>query len=63
MRDTRLTALEKAFELARSGKCINVLDIEKRLKSERYDTSQIYGPYLKRQLIQLIEAATRNQAF
>ena len=49
------TALEKAFELARSGKCLNVTDIVKRLRSERYDVDQIHGPALKKKLMELIE--------
>ena len=53
--DHRLTAVEKAFELARSTYCPSVDYLKKRLKSEGYDTSQIYGKALKRQLMELID--------
>jgi hypothetical protein len=57
--DVRKTALEKAFELARSGKCRTVTDIVKRFKSEGYDESQIAGPALRKQLLQLIKEPRR----
>jgi hypothetical protein len=55
--DRTKTALERAFELAQSGKCLNVTEVEKRLKSERFDPSQIEGPSLRKQLLKLIEEA------
>ena len=58
--EKRLTVLERAFELARSGKCLNVSEILKRLKSERYDIRQLEGVALKKQLMALIEEATRS---
>ena len=33
----RMTILERAYQLARSGACANVGEIKKRLKAERYD--------------------------
>ncbi len=51
------TTLQRAFELARSGKCLHVLDIVKHLRDEKYDYSQIEGPALKKQLLALIEEA------
>jgi hypothetical protein len=33
----RMTILERAYQLARSGACANVSDIKKQLKAERYD--------------------------
>lgn len=59
--EVRKTVLERAFELARSGKCLNVSDILKRLKSERYDIGQLEGVALKKQLMALIEEARRSQ--
>jgi LmbE family N-acetylglucosaminyl deacetylase len=53
-----LTALERAFELARSGKCLGVHDIVLHLHSEGYSVAQIEGPQLKKQLLDLINEAT-----
>ncbi len=58
--EKRLTALERAFELARSGKCLDVSEILKRLRSERYDIAQLEGVALKKQLMALIEEARRT---
>ena len=55
--DTRKTSLERAFELARSEKCINVSEIIKHLRIEQYEISQIEGPTIRKQLTQLIEAS------
>jgi hypothetical protein len=51
------TVLERAFDIARSGRCINVGDLIKRLHQEGYDTSQIEGNQLKKQLLRLITEA------
>ena len=53
--DPRKTSLQRAFELARSGSCLNVYEIIMRLNAERYDASQVEGPALKKQLFQIIE--------
>jgi hypothetical protein len=55
----RKTALEIAFELARSGKCLTVPEIVTRLKPERYDAIQVEGPALRKQLLRLIAEAKR----
>jgi hypothetical protein len=55
--DSRKTALQRAFELAQTGKYWNVLEIIHRLKAEKYDVAQVEGPALKRQLMQLVEKA------
>jgi hypothetical protein len=52
------TALERAFELARSGKCLSVHDIFLHLHSEGYAVGQLEGSTLKKQLSALIEKAT-----
>jgi hypothetical protein len=52
--DTHKTALERAFEIARSGGCISVADLIRRLKDEGYERHQIEGPHLKKQLTRLI---------
>lgn len=48
----RLTTLERAYELARSGECLNVDDVAKTLKREGYHDvrSQLSGPKLRRTL-------------
>lgn len=51
------TPLERAFELARSGKCRTVDDIRRALHSEGYVTAQIQGPLLRKQLRDLISGA------
>ena len=50
-------SLECAFELARSGKCLNITEIIKRLKEERLEPEYIVGKGLRNQLIQLIKDA------
>ncbi len=55
--DHRMTALERAFQLARSGQVSTITEIVGSLKRDRYDTRQIEGPALKRQLMNLIKAA------
>ena len=54
---TERTTLERAFELARSGKCYSIMEIEKRLKSEGHNASQLQGKGLRKQLLQLIKIA------
>lgn len=57
--DPRKTVLERAFELAESGKTDSVEEIRRVLKSEGYSTHQVSGPALLSQLRKLIEAAKR----
>jgi hypothetical protein len=52
--DTHKTALERAFDIARSGGCISVADLIKRLKYEGYKSHQIEGAHLRKQLARLI---------
>ena len=54
--DSRKT-LERAFELARSGKYLNLTEIIKKLKEERLNPDYIEGKGLRTQLIQLIKDA------
>lgn len=56
--DNKKTALERAFELARSGSCLSIRDIAHKLHAEKYDLSYLEGPALKKQLMTLIEEAT-----
>ena len=55
--DTRPTALERAFALARSGDYESVTAIRQQLKTEGYALSQLEGPSLGRQLRALCSAA------
>ena len=52
------TTLERAFELARSGKCIGLADLIYCLATEGYDRKQIRGRELKGQLLNLIRSAS-----
>jgi hypothetical protein len=47
-----VTSLERAFQLARSGKCKTTADIQLQLKAEGYSAAQVImiGPTLMRQL-------------
>ena len=57
--DPRVSAVERAFQLARAGRLANVDDIKERLKQEGYDVSSraFDGPSLRSQLRKLIKAA------
>lgn len=58
--DPNVTALERAFELARSGACASVPDIRAKLAEEGYARNQIDGPRLIKQLRELCAAAART---
>lgn len=49
--------IERAFELARSGRCRTTADIARRLKAEGYSTDTVIGPVLMRKLRSLIDDA------
>ena len=55
--DHTVTALERAFQLAKSGDYTSVTDIKKRLGAEGYSIAQITGRVLSKQLDALIKAA------
>lgn len=50
------TALERAFELARSGKFANVSEVKSVVAREGYPMNQLEGPALTKQLRALIKA-------
>jgi hypothetical protein len=53
-----VSALERAFQLAKSGQVLNVADIRTTLKREGYDAqADLVGRSLKSQLKDLIRAA------
>lgn len=57
------TALERAFQLARSGDYATVEAIKVQLKREGYSTAQVTGGALRAQLAGLIkEARTKGRA-
>jgi hypothetical protein len=56
------TALERAFQLARSGDYASVPDIKKRLSAEGYSAAQVTGGTLAKQLLALIRAARAKEA-
>jgi len=58
--DHNVTALERAFQLAKSGDCSSVADLKTRLRSEGYATTQIVGGTINKQLSALIEAARKS---
>jgi LmbE family N-acetylglucosaminyl deacetylase len=58
--ETNRTALERAFELARSGKVFTVDELRRKLGSEGYMASQIDGRALSRQLRELIRESRLN---
>ena len=52
-----MTALERAFQLARSGEVLGLSEIVGALRREGYSTDQMQGRTLRRQLTDLIQAA------
>jgi hypothetical protein len=56
--DPKVSTLERAFQLARSGRVATIGDIRKQLRQEGYDDSAVDGgPSLSLQLRELIKAA------
>jgi hypothetical protein len=56
-----LEALERAFQIARSGSLNSVDDLRKTRKWEQYDTHALEGCSLTRQLLQLSEKRSRGR--
>jgi len=56
----KMSALERAFQLAKSGEVAGLTEIVTSLNREGYSASQIEGPLLKRQLANLIKAARKS---
>lgn len=55
-----MTALERAFELAKSGRFCSVSEIKSVVSREGYPTRQMEGPMLSRQLRALVKAHRRT---
>ena len=60
--ELRKLAIERAFEIARGGTCVGVSDLVRMLGKEGYDSRQIEGRHLKKQLSELIRQAKANLA-
>ncbi len=57
-----VTSLERAFQLAKSGKCQTVNDVKQKMRLEGYEQDQVMGRQLMGQLSSLIcTAQHRNQ--
>jgi hypothetical protein len=52
-----VNAIERAFELARSGRCVTLKQIQDCLRAEGYTHDLIVGRYLSAQLRQLMREA------
>jgi hypothetical protein len=59
--DPTVNALERAFQLARSGDYVSVEDIRKQLHNEGYSAAQVTGGTLVKQLLALIREARTRQ--
>ena len=59
--DKNRTTLERAFEIASSGKCNDLAALRKHLKSEGYDPDQVAGPSLQKQLRSLMEMSENGR--
>lgn len=57
--DGRRTCIERAFDLAQSGKYDKAADIRETLKREGYNIAQIQGPAMQKQIRNLILSAKR----
>ena len=53
--ESNKTALERVFELARSGRYLRLGHILQRLNDEDYSDQQVVGPVVRRQLNQAIK--------
>jgi hypothetical protein len=53
----KMIALERAFQVARSGEVSRIDEIIAILKRDGYDANQMHGPALRRQLVGLMRAA------
>lgn len=56
------TVLERAFEIARSGRVSTMTELRLILKAERFTLTQVSGPFLTRQLTTLMREANRSTA-
>jgi hypothetical protein len=59
--EPNLTALERAFELARSGKFSTLQPLIHAMRKEGYSDYQLYGPLLRQQLRELMGASSASK--
>lgn len=55
-----ISAIERAFDLARSGKFSTLAEIKQAIKREGYAADQLQGPMLARQLRGILRSGTPN---
>jgi hypothetical protein len=55
--DHTVTALERAFQLAKSGRYTSITELKKQLGVEGYAVAQVSGRNLLGQLYELMQAA------
>jgi hypothetical protein len=55
------SAIERAFELAKSGQYVSVAEIKRRLLAEGYSAGHIEGRQLRDQLKTAIDAARKGK--
>jgi len=55
--DHNKSTLERAFEIAKAGKCQSVADVRECLRTEGYDQRQLEGRELAKQIQELIKRA------
>ena len=60
--EPNVTALERAFELARSGQSCRIDDLRRQLQSEGYDIKIVFGRELLRQLREAMKAQRHDAA-
>ncbi len=58
--DLDITTIERAFDLAKTGKYPSVADIKQKLQNEGYSLAQIEGRELAPHLRELIKGAGRG---
>ena len=61
--ESNKTALERAFELARSGRYLRLDQLLRRLNSEGYLGEQVTGPAVRKQLSQAIKESRSRPPF
>jgi hypothetical protein len=59
--DPNVSALGRAFQMARSGEAAPIADIKTKLRRQGYEASAVMGPLLERQLRTLIHEAKERQ--
>jgi hypothetical protein len=60
--DHKLSAIERAFQIARTGHAPSVRDIKDALRKEGYPPGQIEGASLARQLTAIITVAREKDS-